>query len=157
MALITDLITKKQRNRIDHSRVACFCDTSSPNALAQCQAYYAAYPDLNPDLIFQYDLSTAGAKDVATGWSLWVSDWANFLVNNNIEAVCCNPELDLDNPWGYTFNVSGARDRSFLQFIAAGAMYRQYMQKYNRTELPSFGLPAYPNDNYAPQVISRSD
>ena len=156
MALITDLITKKQRNRIDHSRVACFCDTSSTNALAQCQAYYAAYPDLDANLIFQYDLSIAGAKDVATGWSLWVSDWADFLVDNNIEAVCCNPELDLDNPWGYTFNVSGAKDRSFLQFLASGIMYKQYIQKYNLTELPSFGLPAYPNLSGTPGVINHT-
>ena len=156
MALITDLITKKQRNRIDHSRVACFCDTSSTNALAQCQAYYAAYPDLDANLIFQYDLSTAGAKDVATGWSLWVSDWADFLVDNNIEAICCNPELDLYNPWGYTFNVSGARNRSFLQFLASGVMYKQYIQKYNLTELPSFGLPAYPNLSGTPGVINNT-
>ena len=156
MALITDLITKKQRNRIDHSRVACFCDTSSTNALAQCQAYYAAYPDLDANLIFQYDLSTAGAKDVATGWSLWVSDWADFLVDNNIEAICCNPELDLDNPWGYTFTAAGARDRSFLQFLATGVMYKQYIQKYNLTELPSFGLPAYPNLSGTPGVLNNT-
>ena len=156
MALITDLITKKQRNRIDHSRVACFCDTSSTNALAQCQAYYAAYPGLDANLIFQYDLSTAGAKDVATGWSLWVSDWADFLVNNNIEAICCNPELDLDNPWGYTFTAAGARDRSFLQFLASGVMYKQYIQKYNLTELPSFGLPAYPNLSGTPGVLNNT-
>ncbi len=156
MALITDLITKKQRNRIDHRRVACFCDTSSTNALAQCQAYYAAYPDLDANLIFQYDLSTVGAKDVATGWSLWVSDWADFLVDNNIEAICCNPELDLDNPWGYTFNVSGARDRSFLQFLATAVVYKQYIKKYNLTELPSFGLPSYPNLSGTPGVLNNT-
>jgi len=156
LALITDLITKKQRNRIDHRRVACFCDTSSTNALAQCQAYYAAYPDLDANLIFQYDLSTVGAKDVATGWSLWVSDWADFLVDNNIEAICCNPELDLDNPWGYTFNVSGARDRSFLQFLATAVVYKQYIKKYNLTELPSFGLPSYPNLSGTPGVLNNT-
>jgi len=110
LALITDLITKKQRNTIDHSRVACFCDTSSTNALAQCQAYYAAYPDLNPDLIFQYDLSTAGAKTRETAWELWGKDWYDLIVSNNIEGICCNPEFDTDSPlWpGYSaLNVLG--------------------------------------------------
>jgi len=110
LALITDLITKKQRNTIDHSRVACFCDTSSTNALAQCQAYYAAYPDLNPDLIFQYDLSTAGAKTRETAWELWGKDWHDLIVSNNIEGICCNPEFDIDSPlWpGYSaLNVLG--------------------------------------------------
>ena len=110
MALITDLITRKQRNTIDHSRVACFCDTSSPNALAQCQAYYAAYPDLDPNLIFQYDLSTAGAKTRETAWELWGKDWHDFIVSNNIEGICCNPEFDIDSPlWpGYSaLNVLG--------------------------------------------------
>ena len=110
MALITDLITRKQRNTIDHSRVACFCDTSSPNALAQCQAYYAAYPDLDPNLIFQYDLSTAGAKTRETAWELWGKDWHDFILSNNIQGICCNPEFDIDSPlWpGYSaLNVLG--------------------------------------------------
>jgi hypothetical protein len=155
LALITDLITKKQRNRIDHRRVACFCDTSSPNALAQCQAYYAAYPDLNPDLIFQYDLSTAGAKDIATGWSLWFSDWADFLIDNNIEAICCNPELDLYNPWGYTFNVSGARNYSFLNTLAAAKQFKDYIAKVGGTELGS-NVTYYPSDTfYSPGVTKR--
>lgn len=155
MALITDLITKKQRNRIDHKRVACFCDTSSPNALAQCQAYYAAYPDLDPSLIFQYDLSTAGAKDIATGWSLWFSDWADFLIDNNIEAICCNPELDLDNPWGYTFNVSGARDYSFLNTLAAAKQFKDYIAKVGGTEL-GLNVTYYPSDAfYSPGVTKR--
>lgn len=155
MALITDLITKKQRNRIDHKRVACFCDTSSPNALAQCQAYYAAYPDLDPSLIFQYDLSTAGAKDIATGWSLWFSDWADFLIDNNIEAICCNPELDLDNPWGYTFNVSGARNYSFLNTLAAAKQFKDYIAKVGGTEL-GLNVTYYPSDAfYSPGVTKR--
>jgi len=155
MALITDLITKKQRNRIDHRRVACFCDTSSPNALAQCQAYYAAYPDLDPSLIFQYDLSTPGAKDKATGWSLWFSDWAEFLIDNNIEAICCNPELDLDNPWGYTFNVSGARDVSFLSTLAGAKQYKDYIAKVGGTELGN-SIGYEPSDTfYSPGVKKR--
>jgi hypothetical protein len=155
LSLITDLITKKQRNRIDHKRVACFCDTSSPNALAQCQAYYAAYPDLDPSLIFQYDLSTAGAKDIATGWSLWFSDWADFLIDNNIEAICCNPELDLYNPWGYTFNVSGARNYSFLNTLAAAKQFKDYIAKVGGTELGS-NVTYYPSDSfYSPGVTKR--
>ena len=155
MALITDLITRKQRNTIDHSRVACFCDTSSPNALAQCQAYYAAYPDLDPNLIFQYDLSTAGAKDIATGWSLWFSDWADFLIDNNIEAICCNPELDLDNPWGYTFNVSGARDVSFLSTLAGAKQFKDYIAKVGGTELGN-SIGYEPSDTfYSPGVTER--
>jgi hypothetical protein len=155
LALITDLITKKQRNRIDHKRVACFCDTSSTNALAQCQAYYAAYPDLDPSLIFQYDLSTAGAKDIATGWSLWFSDWADFLIDNNIEAICCNPELDLYNPWGYTFNVSGARNYSFLNTLAAAKQFKDYIAKVGGTELGS-NVTYYPSDSfYSPGVTKR--
>lgn len=155
MSLITDLITKKQRNRIDHKRVACFCDTSSPNALAQCQAYYATYPDLDPSLIFQYDLSTAGAKDIATGWSLWFSDWADFLIDNNIEAICCNPELDLYNPWGYTFNVSGARNYSFLNTLAAAKQFKDRIAKDGGTELGS-NVAYYPSDAfYSPGVTKR--
>lgn len=155
MPLITDLITRKQRNTIDHSRVACFCDTSSPNALAQCQAYYAAYPNLDSNLIFQYDLSTAGAKDKATGWSLWFSDWANFLVDNNIEAICCNPELDLDNPWGYTFYVSGFRDYSFLNTLAAAKQFKDYIAKVGGTELGN-NASYHPSDSYySPGVKKR--
>ena len=35
-------------------------------------------------------------------------------------------------------------------------MYKQYIQKYNLTGLPSFGLPAYPNLSGTPGVINNT-
>lgn len=129
--------------------MVCFCDTSSTNALSQCQAYYAAYPDLDSNLIFQYDLSTAGAKTASTAWDLWVKDWCEFLVDNNAEAVCCNPELDIEHPF-YTSTY----DYSFLNWLASGVTLLNFMNAQKRTELLSAKLGYYFNGYNDPDIAT---
>ena len=149
MPLISDLVTKRSRVSINHKRVVCFCDTSSANALSQCQAYYAAYPNLDSNLIFQYDLSTAGAKTLSTAWGLWVKDWCEFLVANNAEAVCCNPELDIDNPF-----YSSTYNYSFLNWLASGVTLLNLMNAQERTELPSSKLGYFFNGYNDPDLTT---
>ncbi len=129
--------------------MVCFCDTSSANALSQCQAYYAAYPDLDSSLIFQYDLSTTGAKTLSTAWDLWVKDWCEFLVANNAEAVCCNPELDIDNPF-----YSSTYDYSFLNWLASGFTLLNLMNAQERTELPPSKLGYFFNGYSDPDLTT---
>jgi hypothetical protein len=149
LPLISDLITKRSRVSINHKRVVCFCDTSSANALSQCQAYYAAYQNLDSNLIFQYDLSTAGAKTLSTAWDLWVKDWCEFLVANNAEAVCCNPELDIDNPF-----YSSTYNYSFLNWLASGVTLLNLMNAQERTELPSSKLGYFFNGYNDPDLTT---
>lgn len=154
MPLISDLITKKNRAKINHSRVACFCDTSSTSALAQCEAYYAAYPDLNADLIYQVDLSAAGAKDIDEAWDVWVKDWAEFLVDNEIEAICCNPELDINNPFGY--ESQGGQPASFLCWLAGSVGVKRLIDKNELSGLLNYTSSYYPNVSSTESVLNHS-
>ena len=126
-----DLIYRRKRKTIDHSKVACFCDIGIDGELERVEAYYDAYGDMDKNLIFQYDLGRnvggeyianpeSGSMDVNC-YDLWYKDWCDFLHNNNVESVCSSPNSPLTTIFN---NSSEVKFPEFDLFLSAGLLYR---------------------------------
>ena len=93
----SDLIYRKERSEINHAKVACFCDIGIEGELERVEAYYDAWGDMDKNLIFKFDLENNGLNEIMpslhpmTMWQLWFSDWCDFLIDNEVEAICCSP------------------------------------------------------------------
>lgn len=92
---ITGGLAKKYRHQIDHQKVCIVWDTdlgASEEALVD--AYIAAH-GLNTAYKYGVDLSVAANTDRQLLWDAWLSDLADYIETNQIQAICCSPNCPL--------------------------------------------------------------
>ena len=89
---ITNLVKRWNRGTIDHDKVLIVydsSDTGDSTGTTQEQianAYQAAWGlALSPR---GYDLSPVNAFNASNAWSVWMSDLADYVIANDIEAIC---------------------------------------------------------------------
>jgi hypothetical protein len=103
---ITDGLAKKYRHQIDHQKVCIVWDTdlgASEEALVD--AYIAAH-GLNTAYKYGVDLSVAANTDRQLLWDAWLSDLADYIETNQIQAICCSPNCPLTQDFISSGNVS---------------------------------------------------
>ena len=92
---IVNGLEAKPRLQIDHQKVCVFWDTNlGASEEALVDAYIAAH-GLNTAFKYGVDLSLTGYTDRLTLWDLWLSDVADFIETNQIQAICCSPNCPL--------------------------------------------------------------
>ena len=92
---IVNGLKAKPRLQIDHRKVCVFWDTNlGASEEVLVDAYIAAH-GLNTAFKYGVDLSLSGYTDRLKLWDLWLSDVADFIETNQIQAVCCSPNCPL--------------------------------------------------------------
>ena len=111
---IVNGLEAKPRLQIDHQKVCVFWDTNlGASEEALVDAYIAAH-GLNTALKYGVDLSLSGYTDRLELWDLWLSDVADFIETNQIQAICCSPNCPLTQDFIYPGISSGAAFSSLL-------------------------------------------
>ncbi|MDB4426048.1 hypothetical protein N9281_01190, partial [bacterium] len=111
---IVNGLVAKPRLQIDHQKVCVFWDTNlGASEEARVDAYIAAHR-LNTAFKYGVDLSLTGYTDRLTLWDLWLSDVADFIEINQIQAICCSPNCPLTQDFIYPGITGGAAFSSLL-------------------------------------------
>ena len=111
---IVNGLDAKPRLQIDHQKVCVFWDTNlGASEEARVDAYIAAH-GLNAAFKYGVDLSLTGYNDRLTLWDLWLSDVADFIEINQIQAICCSPNCPMLQDFIYPGIAGGAAFSSLL-------------------------------------------
>ena len=111
---IVNGLEAKPRLQIDHQKVCVFWDTNlGASEEALVDAYIAAH-GLNTAFKYGVDLSLTGYTDRLTLWDLWLSDVADFIETNQIQAICCSPNCPLTQDFIFSGALQSAAFSSLL-------------------------------------------
>ena len=111
---IVNGLEAKPRLQIDHQKVCVFWDTNlGASEEARVDAYIAAH-GLNTAFKYGVDLSLTGYTDRLTLWDLWLSDVADFIESNQIQAICCSPNCPLTQDFIFSGGLQPAAFSSLL-------------------------------------------
>ena len=88
-------LNQEYRHQIDQQKVCIVWDTNlGASEEARVDAYIAAH-DLNTAHKYGLDLSIAANTDRQLLWDAWLSNLADYIETNQIQAICCSPNCPL--------------------------------------------------------------
>ena len=104
---VASTLQKKDRGGIDHSKVLIVYDTADGTGTDSqyeiANTYHSAWElTLTP---YGVDLSATNADSNASMWSLWMEDLADYVVANNVQAICA--------PYGFGSSRDGGNGQLF--------------------------------------------
>lgn len=135
---IVDLVAKKARGGIDHDKVLIVYDSSdvitdsqSAIATAYRDAWGLALPTRG------YDLSSANSKNSVSMWSDWMSDLADYVIANGVEAICAPTTFGVSTAGieGCLAPSGNGGSASAIKVLGAVKVIKQLMDDASASEL----------------------